>query len=601
MKPVSSTDLPDDELLFTDDLAEPEAASSDGTEISWCVVVVDDDESFHVVTRLALRNLTMDGTPIRLAHARSGAEARVVLKNEPDCALVLLDVVMEQDDAGLRVAEWIRAELQNPLVRVVLRTGQSGLAPEERVMQDYDIHDYHSKTELTAQRLRTAVTGAVRAYRDLRTVSLQRRSLEKVIAATSTLFTPAPVEPLLNGILEQVAALLVPREHALFFLARQPLFTPVTPEPRVIAASGRYAHSVGVPVAEVLSSAIVEGVESTAVAGEWRFIGQDGVFGFDVGTGDIPALFLEDARSLGEWEQKTIALFCASAAMALRNQHLHAERQDILTAFSRFVPSEFLHLLGTDDARTLKVGDQRVRTLSVCFLDVQGFTARSKQLGPVDIFALLNRIYGAIGPVLTACGGIIDKYMGDGVMVLFPTGTERALAAMGEVQRVVSELNQSPDLCNEPVVVRCSADHGVVMLGTVGHAGRFDTTVISDVANLAARLQGWCRTLDANILVTEAALGGARPEHTRALGSVTIRGLSDPVNVFEVYADAPAHVRAQKAAAAPWIARGLAYRAAGDDDEALSALRRAVALAPGDRAAAWLLSDMAMQHAATTA
>jgi class 3 adenylate cyclase len=71
---------------------------------------------------------------------------------------------------------------------------------------------------------------------------------------------------------------------------------------------------------------------------------------------------------------------------------------------------------------------------------------------------------------------------------------ERALAAMGEVQRVVTELNQSPDLRDNPVVVRCSMDHGVVMLGTVGHAGRFDTTVISDVANLAARLQGWCRT-----------------------------------------------------------------------------------------------------------
>ena len=368
----------------------------------------------------------------------------------------------------------------------------------------------------------------------------------------------------------------------------------------MIAASGRYAHSIGVPVAEVLSPAIVDVVESTAVAGEWRFIGQDGVFGFDVGTGAIPALFLQDARSLGEWEQKTIALFCASAAIALRNQHLHAERQDILTAFSRFVPTQFLHLLGTHDARTLKVGDQRVRTLSVCFLDVQGFTARSKQLGPEDIFALLNRIYGAIGPVLAAHGGIIDKYMGDGVMVLFPTGTERALAAMGEVQRVVTELNQSPDLRDNPVVVRCSMDHGVVMLGTVGHAGRFDTTVISDVANLAARLQGWCRTLDANILVTEAALGGTRPEHTRALGSVTIRGLPNPVSVFEVYADAPPQVRAQKAAAAPWIARGLAYRAAGDDDEALSALRKAVAVAPGDRAAAWLLSDMAMQHAATT-
>lgn len=599
MTPPVPPDVPDDELLFPDeDTADPPVAAA--PSLSWCVLVVDDDDSFHVVTRLALKGLHVDGMPIRLVHARSGAEARAELSQRPDCAMVLLDVVMEQDDAGLRVAEWIRTGLRNPLVRIVLRTGQAGMAPEGAVMERYDIHDYHSKTELTAQRLRTAVTGAVRAHRDLRAVTQQRRSLEKVLAATSTLFTPARLEPLLSGILEQVTALLVPREHALFFLARQPLFSPASPDPQIIAASGRYAPHIGAPVAQVLSPELVEHARATAVAGEWRFLGEDGIFGFDVGIGDIPALYLENARSLGDWDRQTIALFCSSAAMALRNQKLHAERDALMDAFARFVPTEFLHLLGKDDVRKLQVGDQRVRDLSVCFLDVQGFTARSQLLGPTRIFALLNRIYGAIGPVLTAHGGIIDKYMGDGVMVLFPTGRTQAIDAMCAVQRVIVELNTAPDLRDDPVAVRCSVDHGTVMLGTVGHAGRFDTTVISDVANLAARLQGWCRTLDANVLVTQAALGDAPRPYTRALGPVTIRGLAHPIDVYEIYANDPPALRAQKEASAPLIARAVDDLAVDRWEDALRTLREALILAPDDRAARWLLATASQPYNLTT-
>lgn len=155
------------------------AAKGRASASEWTVLVVDDEPDIHTVTRLALDGFRIDGCRLRLLEARSGEHARQLLQAEPDCAVVLLDVVMETDDAGLAVARWIRDELKNPLVRIVLRTGQPGVTPEETVMSSYDIHDYYAKTEISARRLRNAVTSGVRAWRDLQTMNLQRQALEQ--------------------------------------------------------------------------------------------------------------------------------------------------------------------------------------------------------------------------------------------------------------------------------------------------------------------------------------------------------------------------------------------------------------------------------------
>jgi two-component sensor histidine kinase/CheY-like chemotaxis protein len=146
---------------------------------SWTVLVVDDEPDVHTVTRLALAGFRFEGSPIRLIEARSAAQARAALEAESACTVVLLDVVMESDDAGLKLARWIRESLKNPFVRIVLRTGQPGAAPEEAVMADYDIHDYYAKTEISARRLRTTVTSGIRAWRDVHTLHLQQEALQR--------------------------------------------------------------------------------------------------------------------------------------------------------------------------------------------------------------------------------------------------------------------------------------------------------------------------------------------------------------------------------------------------------------------------------------
>jgi len=137
------------------------------TNAPWKVLVVDDEEGIHGITRMIFRGYEFEQRPIELISAMSGAQAREKLAEHPDIALILLDVVMETDNAGLQLVEYIRHQLENRHVRIILRTGHPGYAPEADVIVDYDINDYLSKAELSASRLLTAVVVSLRAYRDI--------------------------------------------------------------------------------------------------------------------------------------------------------------------------------------------------------------------------------------------------------------------------------------------------------------------------------------------------------------------------------------------------------------------------------------------------
>jgi CheY-like chemotaxis protein len=187
---MGSTDDDDDWLIDDDDAVTSAAgaALAAGTLPPWRVLVVDDDADVHAVTRLALRNVGFMGRELELFSAHSAAEGFTLLRDTADIALVLLDVVMETEDAGLVLARRIREELGNHTVRVVLRTGQPGQAPEQRVIIDYDIHDYKAKTELTTQRLFTAVISALRAYDTLTMLERSRAAISCVLASAGNLY-----------------------------------------------------------------------------------------------------------------------------------------------------------------------------------------------------------------------------------------------------------------------------------------------------------------------------------------------------------------------------------------------------------------------------
>jgi response regulator RpfG family c-di-GMP phosphodiesterase len=138
------------------------------TDKAWKVLIIDDDEGIHSITKMVFRAHEFEGQPIQLIHAFSAREAYNILHKQQDIAVILLDVVMETDDAGLNLVNIIRQELKQTDVRIILRTGHPGFAPQTEVIMQYDINDYLSKAELSASRLTTAVLVAIRSYRDIK-------------------------------------------------------------------------------------------------------------------------------------------------------------------------------------------------------------------------------------------------------------------------------------------------------------------------------------------------------------------------------------------------------------------------------------------------
>lgn len=144
------------------------------------MLIVDDEEEVHTVTRMVLRDFSFEGRTLTWLSAYSGEEALAMLDRHPDTAVILLDVVMETDQAGLETARAIRTRFPDSLVRIILRTGHPGQAPEREVIQRYDINDYREKTELTAGKLFSTVTTAVRSYRDLKIIEENRSTLQNL-------------------------------------------------------------------------------------------------------------------------------------------------------------------------------------------------------------------------------------------------------------------------------------------------------------------------------------------------------------------------------------------------------------------------------------
>ncbi len=146
----------------------------------WKILLVDDEEDVHHITRIALRRISFEGRPVKLISAYSGEEAKEILRQEPDISVAIIDVVMESDDAGLKLVRYIREELKNRYIRLIIRTGQPGYAPRREVVSKYDINDYREKGEISSDVLFTVVISALRSYRDIMRVEKEAISLRQI-------------------------------------------------------------------------------------------------------------------------------------------------------------------------------------------------------------------------------------------------------------------------------------------------------------------------------------------------------------------------------------------------------------------------------------
>lgn len=155
----------------------------------WKILIADDEKDVHTLSRIVLSSLKFDERNLEILEAYNGTEAKRLLLKNPDCALVLLDVVMDSDDEGLSIVKWIREVVKNQTIRIILRTGQPGDVPEKDLIINYDIDGFKEKTELTDQKLFTSVYTALRSYKDLKSLEDNKKQLEEIIHSSAKIFS----------------------------------------------------------------------------------------------------------------------------------------------------------------------------------------------------------------------------------------------------------------------------------------------------------------------------------------------------------------------------------------------------------------------------
>ncbi len=307
-----------DEPLFLSD--DPDEIPGELCEGVWKLLIVDDDQEIHAVTKMALSDVIIANRSLEFLHAYSGIEALDCLTEHDDIAMVLLDVVMETDDAGLNVAKVIREELGNDEVRIVLRTGQPGYAPEESVVKNYDINDYKTKTELTRSRLLTTVFSAIRSYQQLRTINENRRGLRKIIHSASNLMEKHSIVNFSEGVVTQLASLLGLRAEGIVG-ARAP---DKENDIIVLGAAGHFAGSINKSLRSLESQRIEEGVKRCLA--ERRHVQMEGATVFFIdGQEHQAAAYIETAETIENYDQELLEVFLANIAVGFENANLFEE------------------------------------------------------------------------------------------------------------------------------------------------------------------------------------------------------------------------------------------------------------------------------------
>lgn len=317
-----------DEILFADDETGG-FVSEINSNPPWKVLIVDDDEGVHRMTRFVLSDINYASRPVEFVSCYSGQEARECLKKDHGICVILLDVVMETDDAGLRVVKYIREELENSVVRIILRTGQPGQAPEQEVIINYDINDYKSKSELTSDQLFTSLISALRSFNDIETIAKNRNGLERIIHSSTGVFELQTKENFVKGLLSQYATVLgLDADDVDQFSG----FTAIEQKGKIeiVAACGIFKHDAGKSIDEISDNANKEEIRKSIESQNHIF--QNNVFcGYFVFNKRIPFfVYFEKSNRFEDWEKDLIGVFNSNVLVASANVYLNQELENLV-------------------------------------------------------------------------------------------------------------------------------------------------------------------------------------------------------------------------------------------------------------------------------
>jgi signal transduction histidine kinase len=415
--------------------------------LGWKLAVIDDDQAVHDGTRYALRNYRLHGRGFDLIGAHSAAEGFELLRQNPDTAIVLLDVVMETEDAGLKLARRIREELRNDLVRIILRTGQPGQAPEQRVVVEYDINDYKSKTELTAERLFTTLTASLRSFEQLHRLEQTRVGLEMIVASAAELYDKRSLGTLAEGVLVQLNALLGIEAGGILVLRET-----IDGAHSVLARTGSYdsLDRSTLDFNALFADAIREGHILTSV-------GQKRLYLKTTGGSEI-LVILDSPSALTVTQVSLVNVFASKLGVAFDNAHLHESLARANAELERRVEERTAALadanfrLEGQGAQLKRVNAFKNEILGTIAHDLKNplmvILGRAEMLATLagksaeDVKAAMDTQIGYVRTAAQRMNRIVDVSVADAMADAFDISIDRRHVDLGKIVRTVADLNE---------------------------------------------------------------------------------------------------------------------------------------------------------------
>lgn len=312
-------------LNLIDDDDDESLITNEQNNLFWLIAIVDDESSVHDVTKLALSNTKVQGRHLKFISAYDGKEGYQLLKDNPDCAVVLLDVVMEASDAGLVLAERIRKDLNRTNLQIILRTGQPGYAPEEEIISKYEINDYKTKSELTRDKLFTSLATAIRSYSHLQALEESKIGLRNVIHASASLMKERSIHEFASGVLRQMNALFNLSSQGIFCVSKRPLDGPFSIEKSkndnylVVATTSQYNDLYGKNLYDDLSGRAPEIAQKALEAKE--HVLEDNINALYLATPSHwqGVVVIEGTLDLSGIDEELLKVFCLNIAIGLEN------------------------------------------------------------------------------------------------------------------------------------------------------------------------------------------------------------------------------------------------------------------------------------------
>lgn len=292
---------------------------------TWKVAIIDDEKDVHQVTTMALKDAIVLGRKLSFIHAYSGKEGLQLLLDNEDCAVVLLDVVMENDMAGLQLVKDVRdvSTLEN--LQIILRTGQPGYAPEEEIISEYEINDYKTKNELTREKLFACLATGIRSYQHLKALEDSKQGLRNVIEASADLLKERSVSEFSSGVLQQINALFNLESHGIFCVSQWPLSGPVELGRQnnnsyfIVATSDKYSEYYGKDIQKITSTDASE-VAQKAITNK-KHIVENNISAIYLSTPSHweGVVVMEGYLDFNKVDKELLKVFCMNIALGLEN------------------------------------------------------------------------------------------------------------------------------------------------------------------------------------------------------------------------------------------------------------------------------------------